>query len=162
MMKLLLAIISRFDLILFNPLNNYFCSNNFLFLKLRKLLDNLVEDQMSDIQFAEGIKIIEYFQHTDLKSESLIFPTDVVKKNFDLDLIQIFWNELEEWLKLYQDLSEKHKALYNHAKKIRDNFVKVSEGAASEIKHGKRPDSVDILKKDSNIGSYLNRLELNT
>lgn len=117
---------------------------------------------MSDIQFAEGIKIIEYFQHTDLKSESLIFPTDVVKKNFDLDLIQIFWNELEEWLKLYQDLSEKHKALYNHAKKIRDNFVKVSEGAASKIQQGKRPDSVDIPKKDSNIGSYLNRLELKT
>ncbi len=115
---------------------------------------------MSDSQFAEGIKVIEYFQHTDLKSESLVYPTDVVKKNFDLDLIQIFWNELEEWLKVYQDISEKHKALYNHAKKIRDNFFKVSEGVASKIQQGKRSDSIDVLKKESSIFSYMNRLEL--
>ncbi len=44
-----------------------------------------------------------------------------------------FWNELEEWLRAYQDVSDKHKALYNHAKKIRDNFVRAMEGAGPRL-----------------------------
>ncbi len=80
---------------------------------------------MNDNQFNESIKIIEYFQHTDLKTESLIYPNPSLKQKQDKELLLNFWNELESWLKAYNDISEKHKALHNHVKKIRDNIFKI-------------------------------------
>jgi hypothetical protein len=40
------------------------------------------------------------------------------------DLKTTFWIELESWLKLYQDSSERHKILYSHTKIIRDQLLK--------------------------------------
>ena len=114
---------------------------------------------MSDVQFAEAIKFIEYFQHTDLKAESLIYPVVSHKKLWEQELIKKFWNELEEWLKAYQDITDKHKALYNHAKKIRDNFMKANDTSnSSKIQGSKHSDSVDTVKKETNISDILNRL----
>ena len=39
-------------------------------------------------------------------------------------MYKIIWNELEEFLKVNQDKSERHKLLYNHVKKIRQSSVK--------------------------------------
>ena len=36
----------------------------------------------------------------------------------------MIWNELEEFLKVNQDKSERHKSLYNHVKKIRMSSIK--------------------------------------
>ncbi len=107
---------------------------------------------MTDNQFSESIKLIEYFQHTDLKSESLIFATQKLKQMADKDLILGFWNELEIWLKSYQDISEKHKALYNHVKKIRDNFLKIYSTITDlPSKTSKKIESTDPSKKASNL-----------
>lgn len=100
---------------------------------------------MTDNQLVESIKYIEYFQHTDLKAESLISPTQSLKKLSDKDLVISFWNELEAWLKSYQDISDKHKALYNHAKKIRDNFSKINENIVS---NSRRDDSTNVVKME--------------
>lgn len=109
-------------------------------------MKNINEEKMTDNQFTESIKLLEYFQHTDLRSESLIHPKDL-KKIPEKELIRDFWNELESWLKAYQDMSEKHKALYNHGKKIRDNLLKANEVVSAKTIPSKRPDSFDIKKE---------------
>lgn len=126
------------------------------YFQLVKLVKSIGDEKITDNQFAEDIKIIEYFQHTDLKAESMILPVNNLKKLFDFELIKDFWNELESWLNAYQDISEKHKALYNHAKKIRDNFLKANENNGLKASGISAYDTMDVVKKDSNISDYLN------
>jgi len=73
------------------------------YFQLSKLLRNIAEEKITDNQLVECIQHIDYFQHTDLKAESLINPTQAaeLKKLSDRDLKLQFWNELEDWLRAY-------------------------------------------------------------
>ena len=122
------------------------------------MLANLAEEKMSDNQFNETLKLIEYFQYADLKTESLICPTINLKKIDDKELLKNFWNELESWLKAYLDYSDKHKALYNHVKKIRDNVCKSQANDLSKSTHTSKINPLDLAKK---VDGLLNISKLN-
>lgn len=82
------------------------------------------------MQYNECIKCIEYFQTAEYKNEpilatSLISPANIsadlasaLGKPNRKDLYKRIWAELESQLKCYQDVSERHRILYNHVRNM--------------------------------------------
>jgi hypothetical protein len=106
--------------------NDSLISNLF---QTKKLMINIAEETLSDTQFTECIKCLEYFQNCDFKNEIYIVPLRPLSNRsaVDYDLKTQFWIELEMWLKLFNDLSERHKILHSHSKIIRDQLIKTIE-----------------------------------
>lgn len=87
------------------------------------------DEPITDIQYNECIKCIEYLQNAEAKNEqltntSLIVPISDMSVLRRKDIYKTLWTELESCLKFYQDLSDKHKFLYNHVKNLKSNFIK--------------------------------------
>lgn len=97
--------------------------------KLKPIINHISEENLNELQYNECIKCIEFFQNSEYKAETLstssfIVPSVDLSSIKKKDLYKIIWNELEEFLKVNQDKSERHKLLYNHVKKIRQSSVK--------------------------------------
>ena len=59
------------------------------------------------------------------------------------DVYKIIWNELEDFLRVNHDKSERHKAIYNHVKKLRVNFIK--NEPKSQIQYGIKSEKMDTF-----------------
>ena len=82
------------------------------------------------MQYNDCIKCIEYFQTAEYKNEpifaaSLVSPANIsadiasaLGKPNRKDLYKRIWAELESQLKCYQDVSERHRILYNHVRNM--------------------------------------------
>lgn len=81
----------------------------------------------------------------------------------DQDLKTQFWVELESWLKLYQDLSERHKILYSHTKIIRDQLLKSQnlDKQQQQQQQNKKLD-LDMYKTKLKVNDYLESNEFET
>lgn len=126
--------------------NDSLISNLF---QTKKLMINIAEETLSDAQFTECIKCLEYFQNCDFKNEIYIVPLKLPLSGrsplYDYDLKTQFWIELEMWLKLFNDLSERHKILHSHSKIIRDQLIKTIE--ANSNNNGSNKTSANLTKK---------------
>jgi len=106
------------------------------------------DESLNDLQYNECIKCIEYYQNLEFKNETLAASSFIVP-SVDLssikkkELFKIIWNELDEFLKVNQDKSERHKSLYNHVKKIRLSSVK------NESSLSKNSESSTLVEKES-------------
>ena len=67
-----------------------------------------------------------------------------IKSNNDQDLKVTFWVELEGFVKLYQDLSERHKILYSHTKMIKEQLIK-----NQNLENSKQQQNVKKIELDS-------------
>jgi hypothetical protein len=86
---------------------------------------------MSDIQYNECTKCIEYYQSCEMKGEGIpttdfILPVNnnVFKQLKKKDHFKLLWSDLEAYMRNYQELSQKHKLLYNCVKKLNSNSIK--------------------------------------
>jgi len=120
--------------------NESFISNVF---QAKQILYYIPENNLSDAQFTECIKCLECLKHENyiLKNESHIVP---IKSNNDQDLKVTFWVELEGFVKLYQDLSERHKILYSHTKMIKEQLIK-----NQNLENSKQQQNVKKIELDS-------------
>ena len=103
----------------------------FFFHQLKQILKNIPEENLNDTQYNECIKCIEFYQNAETRNEpftnSFIVPDKHLNSLNKKDVYKIIWNELEEFLRVNQDKSERHKAIYNHVKKIKTNSIKTTE-----------------------------------
>ena len=116
--------------------------------KLKQLIRLISDESLNDLQYNECIKCIEYYQNSELKNETLaarsfIVPSVDLSSIKKRELFKIIWNELDEFLKVNQDKSERHKSLYNHVKKIRLSSVK------NESSLSKNSESSTFVEKES-------------
>ena len=117
--------------------------------KLKQLIRLISDESLNDLQYNECIKCIEYYQNLEFKNETLAASSFIVP-SVDLssikkkELYKIIWNELDEFLKVNQDKSERHKSLYNHVKKIRLSSIK------NESSLSKNSESSALVEKESN------------
>jgi hypothetical protein len=86
---------------------------------------------MVDIQYNECIKCIEYYQSFEIKGEGIPATDFILQMNNSIykqikkkDHFKLLWSDLEAYMRNYQDLSQKHKLLYNYVKKLKINSIK--------------------------------------
>lgn len=96
---------------------------------MKPLVNAVVSETLTDAQYTECFKIIEFCQNLENRNESIITagnlliqakPYRGIKKK---DQYKILWNELESFLRAYSDISEKHLLLYRHVKEIRQQHL---------------------------------------
>ena len=106
---------------------------------------------MSDNDYTECLKCLECIKSCEMKNESIfnhfIISQPLVQLKKMEDLYRKLWSELEAYLKAYQDLSNKHKWLYQHVKSINSTRATKLE-ASSESALDKA--LVDIVRKNNN------------
>jgi polyferredoxin len=89
---------------------------------------------MGDTDYTECLKCIECIKSCENKNESIfnhfIVPQSHVQATKLEDLYRKLWSELEFYLKAYQDLSNKHKWLYQHVKTLNSARVNKIEPLA--------------------------------
>lgn len=116
---------------------------------MKSLIKIISEESITDIQYNECIKCIEYYQNAEIKNESIFNNiSNSISENINKifkrkDIYKLIWTELENFLRAYSDLSDRHKLIYNHVKKIKQ-----------------RSDSLTDTKKPVLFGS--NKLNINT
>jgi hypothetical protein len=93
--------------------------------QLQALFKCLSNEQITDLQYNECIKCIDFIQNLEHKNEqltnsSLIYPSRSFYKHLKKkDMFKVIWNELETLLKSYQDMSDRHKTLFMSVKKAK-------------------------------------------
>ncbi len=93
--------------------------------QLQTLFKCLSNEQITDLQYNECIKCIDFIQNLENKNEqlansSLIYPSRSFYKHLKRkDVYKVIWNELESLVKAYQDMSDRHKTLFMSVKKAK-------------------------------------------
>jgi len=93
--------------------------------QLQSLFKCLSNEQITDLQYNECIKCIDFIQNLENKNEqlsnsSLIYPSRSFYKHLKRkDVYKVIWSELESLLKAYQDMSDRHKTLFMSIKKAK-------------------------------------------
>jgi hypothetical protein len=106
---------------------------------------------MSDTDYTECLKCLECIKSCETKSESIfnhfIIPQPLVQSKSVDELYRKLWSELEVYLKAYQDLSNKHKWLFQHVKSINGARVtKLEATSTSTIAKA----HIDIVTNNNN------------
>ena len=90
-------------------------------LQLKPLINSICEENINTTEYNECIKCIENLQNLEAKNEPLLTTSKL--SNFNnlnkKDQYKTLWNELESWLKLYENNSDRHKILYDFINKIK-------------------------------------------
>ncbi len=93
---------------------------------MKPLINAINEESMNTNDYNECIKCIENLTNLELKNEALILPLTANNPN-KKEQYNLVWIELESWLKHYENMSDRHKVLYDFVNnKLKQKSINVS------------------------------------
>ncbi|CAF0765077.1 unnamed protein product [Brachionus calyciflorus] len=114
------------------------------------------EEPITDSQYSECVKCLEYIQNAESKNEQitqehLITQVDDLSIYKRKDFYKLIWTELENFLKQYQDFSDKHRFFYNHVKNVKTSMSKSETTISRNLDPRKASRTFEKLQETNQI-----------
>lgn len=130
----------------------------FNILQLRPLFKIITQETINDNDYNESLNCFEFIQTCERKNEpitNLNIITSSTKAKLPLNrnenCYQIIWNDMDELLKPYQDVSPRHKALWSFANRLKMASSKNEQSVSNKMDFEM---SVNNLKKKTDEVDY--------
>lgn len=94
----------------------------------------MCQETITDLQYNDCIKCIEYLKAAEIRNEpiketSLCVPVEDTSFLRRKDVFKTVWTELESYAKSYQDISDRHRILYNHIRNMLLSTIKTENAS---------------------------------